>query len=294
MWFPSHDDTESSSPPLPAWSSEKHPLASLRADWLKSGEFLAVDHRLTGPTTRFELLGGGAPWLGPDWSLSTGDGSRASRPRIQAWSTSSTADLLEWSFRSDAARITRTALVLRGRRLALFADQVDFGGADDGRPVSLSLARHSGIRTDGDEESRTLGLRRTRDRASARAYPLGLPCLPYKTEKGNFHARDGRLVLTQARSGRRTWLPILVSWDAARNRKPVQWRALTVSERSKVCPPDAAVAVRARWGRDETIVIYRSLARPGLRAFLGHQTRARFLVGTFSSDGDLKPLISLE
>ena len=53
-------------------------------------------------------------------------------------------------------------------------------------------------------------------------------------------------------------------------------------------------AARARWGLDETIVVYRSLARPGLRAFLGHQTKARFLIGTFSNEGVVKPLVSLE
>jgi hypothetical protein len=296
MWFPRRGIEESSPPPLPAWSSDKHPLAILRAEWLKSGDFLAVDHRLPGLSTRFELFGGGKPWLGPDWLLSIDGGSAASRPKLLAWSTSSKADLLEWTFRAGAARITRTALLLRGRRLALLADQVDFPASDGGddRPISLKLAYDLGIGIEGDEETRTLMLRRTSDRASARAYPLGLPCLPYKTDKGSFHAGDGRLVLTQARMNRRIWLPILLSWDAARNRKPVQWRALTVSERSKVCPPGVAFAVRTRWGQDESVVIYRSLAKPGLRAFLGHQTRARFLVGTFSADGVLKPLVSLE
>jgi len=124
MWFPRRDDEEFSPPPLPAWSSDKHPLAILRAEWLKSGDFLAVDHRLPGLSTRFELFGGGKPWLGPDWSLSLDGGSAASRPKLRAWSTSSTADLLEWTFGAGAARICRTALLLRGRRLALLADQV--------------------------------------------------------------------------------------------------------------------------------------------------------------------------
>ena len=48
------------------------------------------------------------------------------------------------------------------------------------------------------------------------------------------------------------------------------------------------------WGRDETLVVYRSLARPGLRAFLGHQTRARFLVGLFTAEGEVEPLVKVE
>ncbi len=39
------------------------------------------------------------------------------------------------------------------------------------------------------------------------------------------------LILRQAPSGRRCWLPLLVSWDPERHRKPLSWRVLTVSER---------------------------------------------------------------
>ncbi len=296
LWFPKRDREEFSPPPLPAWSSETNPLAILRADWLKSGDFLAVDHRMPGPTTGFELFGGGKTWLGPEWSLNVGEGGdKVSRPKVQAWQSSWIADLVEWSFRVGTSRVTRTAVLFRGRRLALLADQVDFpGAAAEEGPISLNLRLDRDVRPETDETSRALSLRRVKDRSSARIYPLGLPCLPYKTDKGRFDAADGRLTLTQARSARRIWLPLLVSWDASRNRKPIQWRALTVSERSRNCPPGVAFAVRARWGLDETIVIYRSLAKPGLRAFLGHQTKARFLIGTFSNDGVLKPLISLE
>ena len=179
--------------------------------------------------------------------------------------------------------------------MALLADQVDIPANDrDGRPLTMTLARRPGIAAEPDPESRCLILKSPNERASARVYPLGLPCLPYKTDKGSFRSEGENLILEQAATGRRTWLPLLVSWDAARNRKPVQWRALTVSERSKTCPPGVASAVRIRWGRDETIVVYRSHGKPGLRAFLGHQTKARFLVGSFSTEGDVKPLASLE
>ena len=48
------------------------------------------------------------------------------------------------------------------------------------------------------------------------------------------------------------------------------------------------------WGRDETYVVYRSLGPPARRAFLGHQTAARFLIGEFDTDGDLKPILTVE
>ena len=89
-------------------------------------------------------------------------------------------------------------------------------------------------------------------------------------------------------------MPLLVSWDGLRHRKRLSWRVLTVSEDAKICPPDLAFAVRVSWGRDETYVIYRSLGPPALRAFLGHQTRARFLIGQFTDEGTVEPLVSVD
>jgi hypothetical protein len=58
--------------------------------------------------------------------------------------------------------------------------------------------------------------------------------------------------------------------------------------------PDEAFAVRVSWGRDDTLVIYRSLTPPARRAFLGHLTTARFLVGKFTSEGIVEPILSVE
>jgi hypothetical protein len=68
---------------------------------------------------------------------------------------------------------------------------------------------------------------------------------------------------------------------------------LTVTVRSRVCPTDVAFGARISWGRDETLLIYRSLARPDLRSVLGHQTAARFLVGVFTAAGEVEPLLKV-
>jgi hypothetical protein len=128
--------------------------------------------------------------------------------------------------------------------------------------------------------------------------PISLPALLYETDKGRFRASDGekgrRLSLRLASHGRRCWLPLLVSWDPVRHRKRLSWRVLTVVENSKVCPADVAVAVRVSWGRAETYVIYRSLARPAPRSFLGFQTKAKLFLGQFDPDGLVKPLVSVD
>jgi hypothetical protein len=44
----------------------------------------------------------------------------------------------------------------------------------------------------------------------------------------------------------------------------------------------------------DSLVVYRSLTRPAPRAFLGHPTTARFLVGLFNAKGDVVSLLSVE
>ncbi len=161
--------------------------------------------------------------------------------------------------------------------------------------MRLKLAE--GIEAGPIAESRGLSLTATRGRArSARVFPIGLPRSPYPTDRGDFQQVAGDLILRQraAEGARRVWRPLLVSWEPARNRQTVHWRTLTVSENGRACAPGVAFAARITWGRDETLVIYRSLARPALRAFLGHQTRARFLVGLFTPEGEVKPLLKVE
>ncbi len=86
----------------------------------------------------------------------------------------------------------------------------------------------------------------------------------------------------------------LVVWDPARSRRTPAIRPLTVTTRTLRCRPDQAQAFRVGWGTgQDSLVVYRSLARPDLRTFLGQQTTDRFLVGWFDTSGNLKPLLDI-
>ena len=67
-WWLSLTKTTHVPPPLPAWSSERHPLAVLRASWQKQDDMVVVDHRERGSVTRLEVIGSGHSWLGPEWT----------------------------------------------------------------------------------------------------------------------------------------------------------------------------------------------------------------------------------
>jgi hypothetical protein len=293
-WMLGRPEPNHTPPPLPAWNSSDQVLSVLRASWLKNGDVLTVDQRGRTPTACIELIGSGVPWLGPEWRLmQAGETAAPGKPGL--WQSNSVADLTEWAYRAAGFRLSRTALVLRGRRMALMSEQVNLGSqASDTLALRFGLA--AGVRAEPLDGSRGFRLIAKDRKASAQVLPIGLPALPYETERGWFRSgEDGRSIqLATVPRGKRCWLPLLISWDPARHRKLISWRQLTVSEDGRVCTPDTAFAVRVSWGRDDTVVIYRSLGAPAHRVFLGHQTSARFLVGTFDSEGVVEPLVTID
>jgi hypothetical protein len=287
-WFPASPGTNSSlvSPPLPAYSDEDRVLAILRPDWTTEGDWVAVDHRARGDDSRIEVASGGNPWLIGSWrSLDRPDSTSPGPTRPTSWSTGAYADALEWTFRAGPSKITRTAVLLRYRQIALLAQQEDGPAAATG--FRVGLAKGTTPSPLSDQRAWSLG----RSRSKASLIPLALPALPYVTERGSFTVEAGEAVLRQTSEGRRRWLPLVISWG----KSPVHWRVVTVTEKSKVCPSDVAFGARLSWGTGQDgLLIYRSLGRPALRVVLGHQTRARFLIGRFTPDGNVVPLLSLD
>ncbi|MGO9467654.1 MAG: hypothetical protein ACLQVF_26240 [Isosphaeraceae bacterium] len=274
------------------WASSKRVLAGLNDDGTAMRDLLVVDHHAGGEFCRFELFGGGRSWLGPAWAL-CGETGLAHRPWPRTWISTVTADLAEWSHASGEDRVTRSILLLRGLRLALLSVVVERRSpASD--PPGYRIARPPGLTVEPVEGCRALLLAQSPRRGTAQVVPIGLPRLAYATDQGRFAADGGDLVLSHASAGRRTWLPLLVSWDVPRHRKQLHWRVLTVSEQSRIVSADRAIAVRVSWGRQENYVIYRSLAPPAPRVFLGHRTENRFLVGRFTDQGIIEPIFESE
>jgi hypothetical protein len=273
------------------WASAKRVLAAINDDGTAMRDLLAVDHHDASNASRFELFGGGRSWLGPSWTLT---GSRdGDRPSPRTWISTVSADFAEWSQSAGETRVTRSILLLRGLRLALLSVLVE-QKSRPAEPPGFRIAYPGAVTVGSVEASRALLLSQWPKRGNAQVLPIGLPCAPYATDQGRFAADDGDLVLTHAPAGRRTWLPLLVSWDLARHRKRLHWRVLTVSQQSRIVPADRAVAVRVSWGRHETYVIYRSLEAPAPRVFLGHQTQNRMLVGRFTDKGLVEPIFEAE
>ncbi|WP_435005188.1 hypothetical protein P12x_003082 [Tundrisphaera lichenicola] len=288
-WLPASSGESSeipAAPPLPSDSRADRPLAVLRPDWTPRGDLVAVDHREPGSRSLIEVSSKGQTWLGPTWDSPTLVG-KAGQALPTYWSTGAFADCLEWSYRVGRGRTTRVAVLLRGRGMALLGQQDEGGG-----PVSeIRLALPEGIEATPSEASRSMILSAGRGKPTARLLPLGLPSHDLPTDRGSMVVEGREVVVRQSSEGRRRWVSLLVAWE----KPPTLWRTLTVASRSAICPPEVASASRVGWGPgNEGLVIYRSLAPPDLRNFLGHQTKARFVIGSFSRSGDLRPLLKVE
>ena len=265
-------------PPLPAFAGESRPTAILRADWSARGDWIAIDQRDPATPCLVELAGGGKRWIGPNWGEPTN-----ARSQTVHWSTDSRADLFEWSFPSDAGKVVRTALLARERGWGILGEERRVSENAPICRVRLDLAPL--VSATRPNESAALILSSGRRRASVAS--IGLDPTELRVENGG-------IALDRLSKGRRVWLPLLFTWNPDLLSKKLRVRILTVAEKSRVCAPDVAFAARIAWGVGESIVVYRSLARPSPRSFLGHQTSARFLVGLFHADGRVEPIVQVD
>ncbi len=279
---------ESAPPPLPTELWPDRPLAILRPDWTPRGDSLAIDHRTPGLTSTIEVAGRGATWLGPTWTSPTLVGE-VTRARPTYWVTGPFADAYEWSFHVGPTRVTRSAVLVRGRALAILS-QTEQAVGDKLGEVRWSLPE--GVEARPDPESRALILSIGPGRPMARLVPLGLPESSYPTDRGALTAEGREVVLRQTTEGPNRCLAVMVAWD---KKPPKRWRTLTVAEKSSACPPGTAFAARASYRPGQGgLLVYRSLGPVGLRSVLGHQTKARFVVGSFTPSGDVRPWIKVD
>jgi hypothetical protein len=275
-----------SPPPLPSDARSDRPLAILRPDWSPQGELVAIDHRQAGDRTLLEVSSRGRTWIGPTWTSAPPEG-RLGRAAPISWTSNPFVDSAEWSYRAGRARVTRSAVLVRGRSLALLGQQTDGGPSDH----EMRLALPEGIEPSRVEGSRAVLLSTGRGKPSARLIPLGLPSHDRPTDRGSIAIEGREVVIRQSGEGRRRWLPVLVCLGKA----PTSWRPQTVAYRSKTSREDDALAFRVTWGpSEEGLVVYRSLGPAALRSFLGHQTGARFLVGSFTRSGDVRPILKVD
>ena len=270
-------------------------LEVLRPGWPAEDDFLAIDHRMADhPAAR--VVRSGPVMARAHAGRPTPSHAATSVPRPRVLDLDSSGTLAEWSYRAGEARITQSALLLGKRSLALL-----IGSSSNIPPprqavpgMSISLWPESRLRrskTAAGWSSKPA----KQPRVGAQVLPIGLPSLSYPTDRGAFVAHNDGLVLNQASAGRRCLAatPGIVGHEAASQGRSLA-SCFRCPKSRETCGRIARSPLRVSWGRDETYIIYRSLAKPASRAFLGPSDTARFLVGRFNRDGVVEPILKVD
>lgn len=275
--------------PLPGEHSEWGELAVLRSSWSRNASYLAAT--FTGGRLRTELGSGRALfWSGLEMpAIRVNDQLLAADSEWHelCWSSDDDMDYLELELElQDGWLVQRQMLLVRDDRVLLTADAVvgpQSGKIDYQRQLPLLDETHLVT------EPETVEVHLRRKHRQCCAMPLALCEWRGQTHSGRFD--DGKL--HQWTAGRTLYAPLWIDLDPKRRRRPRTWRQLTVGFRLRPVARDAAVAYRVQIG-DQQWVVYRSLAAPEPRTFLGQHVSSEFVVGRFTEDGEMDNLVEVE
>ncbi len=269
--------------------SEWGEQAVLRTSWSPDAAYLAATFH--GGRLQTELGSGDVRfWAGADEPLIqindemvTGEGEWTEL----CWDSDQDADYLELERDlSNGWKLQRQILLVRDDLVLLTADVV-LGEHPAKIDYRRALPLAETVRL--SPESDTVEARLHRRGQSGCMMPLALSEWREQTHRGTF--ADGEL--RQSAFGSGLYAPLWIDLDPQRKRWPRTWRQLTVALDREILPPDVAVAYRVQIGCSQWIV-YRSLAPPAARTFLGQHVTSEFLVGRFTTEGVVENLVEVE
>ena len=86
----------------------------------------------------------------------------------------------------------------------------------------------------------------------------------------------------------------MIDWSPERRRDESHWRRLTVAEQGARVTPDQACGYRLQIGTRQWI-FYHSLQAPRVpRTIIGQHMAYETLIGRFTAEGDVDPLVMVE
>ncbi len=102
----------------------------------------------------------------------------------------------------------------------------------------------------------------------------------------------GLLQVAACFEGQAFFAPLWLDFWERRAKEKCTWRHLTLGQNRLAAPPDVAAAYRVQVGANHW-VLYRTLAAPAKRSFLGHQLLSELLFGRFDPKKGVVPLLEL-
>lgn len=292
-------DTDYDETDLPEASveSEWSSLAVLATGWDKSSARLLVDY--STPEMRIELESAGRTLLSGSWTSETTLDGKVLDPvddwEQQCWHSDDECDFLDLTLELAAGVRLERQLFLGKEDGFLIAHDVLHGPEDavcEWRHTS-AMPLANGYTFAGEGETRDGQLLDAKGNPRSAILPLALA--EWRTERrfGELAMANQHLTLTHTARGARLSSPLWFDLRSRRASKPRTWRQLTVAASLEVAPSDVAVGYRVQVG-DAQWLLYRSLADPANRTFMGQNTAAELVVGRFFRTGEFDELLAVD
>lgn len=263
-------------------------LAVVARDWAPESPRLAIN--FADDPLELELSVGVQKLFVGKWASETVCDGHPVRPagpwQELCWQSDKKCDFLELGVElAGGLQLERHVVLSKRDNVLLIADVVSSKDRSEHKlrhSFSLPLSR----RTAWIPETETRDGVLLAGKQRAAVFPLGLREWRCDPRGGTLTSENGRLILSDAASGRALYCALLFDLDPRRSKKCRTWRQLTVSESLSAVPRDAAVGYRAQ-SDDEQWLIYRSLAPPANRAVLGQNISSEFFAGRFKTEDGL-------
>ncbi|HWA98045.1 MAG TPA: hypothetical protein VG713_06110, partial [Pirellulales bacterium] len=274
--------------------SEWAELAILRSDWTRQAARLTVAY--VDRCARSELAIGKHLLFCGESTISLRQNDRSCTMESDweqvCWETNDDCDYLELEAEfSGGIKVQRQMMLARHDQIAYLADAIVCAEPGDlsyetSFPLSPKLEFQPAIESNeaqlGDHKPRALVL------------PIALPEWRSATRNGSLVADEHVLRFHHsAAQVRGLYAPMFIDLKPKRFAQQFTWRRLTVAEDRSVVPADVAAGFRVHIGNRQWLV-YRSLHPGGSRTVLGHHLYSEFVLGQFTSDGTIDPLIEIE
>jgi len=278
----------------PVTQSDWAKLACLRSDWSLDADLLAVAH--DGRFPRIDLSIRGKALLQGEWTLEVALNDRpvelTDEWECSCWFSDGDVDFLELRQQTNSGLVIDRQLALsRTDHFAALVDCIQGGGE---KPISYAAAFHPVDEATAETDSDTREIRAGASKGIARLFPLSLPCDRVEGAAGAFAVTEhGGIQLTQSALGGLV-APVIIDWGPKRRKKNADWQRLTVGDAGQPVGFEAAAGYRLRVG-DLHLVVYRSLKRSETgRTVLGLHTHHETVIGHFTADGEIDPLLEVE
>jgi hypothetical protein len=277
----------------PSSQSDWAALACLRNNWLAGADCCIITHHHLQPqicVTAFERMLISGTWQS-DVLLDGEAVARHADWTCVCWFSDEDADFLELQQETDDVTIFRQVMLSRTDHW-LFLAEAARAPRTSAITLTTRLPLADGVGTDRANWTRELSL--TQQKLHARLYPLGLDQQRVVHAHGTLEAAGGEIRLQHQVTGTAAYAPLMIDWSPDRQREDSQWRRLTVVEEGVVLREDQAVGYRLRIGKHQWLYYHSHQKGETARSVLGHHTPHETVIGEFTSDGNVQPLVMVE